>query len=798
MQGNEAFLHGALAHGGAISWFAARLTLDRDARCLFITYGGDAKEGSGADLASPKTLVMDLRALESCSVDGSATLSLQDAKGAGAEPAMEEPTVLRLGFKRQLLPLFGLTAATETLLAHSRATALRWRAALLHAGLGQNAFAGFTARARGRGEVEHSAEEEAAEGVGQQQRLRWARGVLGHDSDSAHSAAWAEDGAAAAGGAAAEALLVHYTGEAAHDGSEERGGGGVTTATTPLLDKPAFAALYVDAALALGAAGDDSVLAGVEVRAEGGAVVGGGAVAAFAAAATAVFSGGGSSSSSSSGGGGSGGGPLGALRFVAGLEARWAECTALRADAAAPYTHAHAPTSVSAAAAAAALRQPAASGTGRPRIFAGTWNVAGEGPHPCVDYRAWVAQGGQHDMAVCGLQEVVPLSATHVVLSDELARARVRAWAAALLAALDAADADAERSAVSGGFEGGAAHGRGARRRRGSWVLVAADYLVGVALLVFARRSVKGDVRQVRCGRLATGFGGLLGNKGAVGCSLQLLHGKAVEQAGDGEQQQQQQQEQQHVEEEEEEEKKKRTAVVTTVAFVCAHLSAHEGAKNATKRHRDFCDIVQPRSRLIFDRPCDADGFATAASPAQTTAASVEGKKLLEHDAVLFLGDLNHRLRQEEGSGGLTAREALAAAAALKEPAARATALTAVLRRSDELTTLLEAASTSPGGSSGGISDDGVYDAWREAVVPPFPPTYKFARMKGAPLLPPRALTDAGGQDVYDQKRCAAWTDRILFFGAIAPLPHAYTSVPSMRLSDHRPVSCVFELSPQT
>ena len=67
------------------------------------------------------------------------------------------------------------------------------------------------------------------------------------------------------------------------------------------------------------------------------------------------------------------------------------------------------------------LQTPAAEYTTHQgvRILAGSYNVNGRAPPQGVDLREWLAVGGEHgqpDLVAVGFQELVPLSASNVVM----------------------------------------------------------------------------------------------------------------------------------------------------------------------------------------------------------------------------------------------------------------------------------------------------------------------------------------------------------------------------------------------
>ena len=169
-----------------------------------------------------------------------------------------------------------------------------------------------------------------------------------------------------------------------------------------------------------------------------------------------------------------------------------------------------------------------------------------------------------------------------------------------------------------------------------------------------------------------------------------------------------------------------------TLGFVSAHLPAHQ---NKVKARNHAYDAI--RSGLLL-------GLETA-------------------DVEIWLGDLNYRidLPYDEVVNELIPNKRWAA-----------------LREEEQLSAQIKSGSAFKGFSEGELD---------------FAPTYKFNDIVFA-----AGQSEGGVADVYDtskKKRVPAWTDRVLFRD---PDYHAqlksYTSVPSVRVSDHRPVAASFVL----
>ena len=282
------------------------------------------------------------------------------------------------------------------------------------------------------------------------------------------------------------------------------------------------------------------------------------------------------------------------------------------------------------------------------QLFVGTWNVNGKKPDPDKVVPAalgtWLCGGAPGvaapELVVVGFQEMVDLTAVNVA-SGAKSGERSAAWQAALAAAL------------RGAYPGTA------------YQLVAAKHLVGILQLVYVRGDCAAHVRGVQSLSSATGIGGVLGNKGAVATRLRYHD--------------------------------------CSLCFVCAHLAAHR--ENVAGRNADyntvlgktmFRDRVEAKELLgrgggaaaaavrrasQMSEGAVAEAVAKAAAGAGGTGAGAGGGGgggagggggpddgedvlqggglrpvtlhaaedfgILDHDFVLWLGDLNYRLTMD-------------------------------------------------------------------------------------------------------------------------------------------------------
>ncbi|CAI5537669.1 unnamed protein product, partial [Closterium sp. Naga37s-1] len=149
--------------------------------------------------------------------------------------------------------------------------------------------------------------------------------------------------------------------------------------------------------------------------------------------------------------------------------------------------------------------------------------------------------------------------------------------------------------AATGGEEGG----RGAEMEEEweggeveeAYVKVAGRQMVGVYLMVWARKGLRRHIHSVKASTVGCGLMGILGNKGSVAISMSVHE--------------------------------------TSFTFICAHLNAGEERADAARRTFDFLEILR---RTAFPREL----------PDPWTARLAE--TITEHDRVFFFGDLNYRL----------------------------------------------------------------------------------------------------------------------------------------------------------
>ena len=200
------------------------------------------------------------------------------------------------------------------------------------------------------------------------------------------------------------------------------------------------------------------------------------------------------------------------------------------------------------------------------KIFVGTWNVNGKVPKRI---KAWLREDNPSDIYALCFQEMVDLNTVNVVSESE-SSSRTQAWA--------------ERVPKSLKKMYGKEFG-----------LVASKFMVGTSLLVFAESSLLKDIKSVIRTSVATGIGGIVGNKGAVGIRLRFLD--------------------------------------STLCFLSSHFAAHRD--NVEARNADFKTISE--KMLFTDSVRDQKGVVLYSRRFH----------IGDHGAVFWAGDFNYRIDSE-------------------------------------------------------------------------------------------------------------------------------------------------------
>nr|XP_023921244.1 type I inositol polyphosphate 5-phosphatase 4-like [Quercus suber]XP_023921245.1 type I inositol polyphosphate 5-phosphatase 4-like [Quercus suber] len=426
------------------------------------------------------------------------------------------------------------------------------------------------------------------------------------------------------------------------------------------------------------------------------------------------------------------------------------------------------------------------------RLFVATWNVAGKSPPSCLSLEDWLHTSPPADIYVLGFQEIVPLNAGNVLGTEDNGPARK--WLALIRKTLNSLpgtsggchtpspipdpivelDADFEGStrqkassffhrrsfqslsrsmrldndmampqprldrrfsvcdrvflghrpsdcdlnfrygssddengpgdspvamhyspvSYSGSFS---MEERDRQPGHSRYCLVASKQMVGIFLTVWVKSDLRDDVRNMKVSCVGRGLMGYLGNKGSISISMSVHQ--------------------------------------TSFCFVCSHLTSGQKEGDELRRNSDVMEILR---KTRFPR---VHGMGDSGSP----------QTILEHDRIIWLGDLNYRI-------ALSYRSAKALVEMRNWRA---------LLENDQLRIEQRRGR--------------VFEGWNEGRIY-FPPTYKYSNNSDR----------YAGDDRHpkEKRRTPAWCDRILWYGRGF---HQLSYVRGeSKFSDHRPVYSVF------
>ncbi|XP_006660603.1 type IV inositol polyphosphate 5-phosphatase 9-like [Oryza brachyantha] len=325
----------------------------------------------------------------------------------------------------------------------------------------------------------------------------------------------------------------------------------------------------------------------------------------------------------------------------------------------------------------------------RYRVFTSTWNVGGMTPSSDLDLEDWLdSRANSYDIYVLGFQEIVPLNARNV-LGPRNSCISTK-WNSLIGEALHKRRGAAEMHPE---ITNSSAMERSAQEDHFRCIM--SKQMVGIFMSVWVRSNLRPYIHHLNVSCVGSGIMGYLGNKGSVSIRF-VLH-------------------------------------ETSFCFVCCHLASGGKQGDVLLRNFDAADILI-RTRF--------PGGATQELP----------KKILDHDQVVLLGDLNYRISLEEAETRLLVEDKN----------------WSILLENDQL--LLE------------FSTGQHFDGWQEGLIT-FSPTYKYHPNSDQYYW---CFDGALGK----KKRAPAWCDRILWRGK--GLKQIQYDTCNYRLSDHRPVRAVF------
>lgn len=227
--------------------------------------------------------------------------------------------------------------------------------------------------------------------------------------------------------------------------------------------------------------------------------------------------------------------------------------------------------------------------------------------------------------------------------------------------------------------------------------LITSKQMVGIFLSVWVRNELVQHISHLRVSCVGRGIMGCLGNKGCISVSLSLHR--------------------------------------TTFCFVCCHLASGEKEGDELRRNSDVLEILKSTQ---FPKIC------------KNPSGRIP-EKILDHDRIIWLGDLNYRVSLSYEEARILLEDNYWDA----------------LLEKDQLNVEREAGRVFPG--------------WKEGKIL-FAPTYKYSQNSDS----------YAGETVKSKKkrRTPAWCDRILWHGkGVEQLSYVRGE---SRFSDHRPVCAVF------
>ncbi|PSR90976.1 Type IV inositol polyphosphate 5-phosphatase [Actinidia chinensis var. chinensis] len=334
------------------------------------------------------------------------------------------------------------------------------------------------------------------------------------------------------------------------------------------------------------------------------------------------------------------------------------------------------------------------------KVFVSTWNVGGVAPSENLNLEGLLDTcNNPCDIYVLGFQEVVPLRASNV-LGSENSRITMK-WNSLIRKALNKKTDELEIN-EEGRLEAKQKQfpTKGGKPMESSVTVpefrcIISKQMVGLFISVWVRSDLQPYVRSPNVSCVGCGIMSCLGNKGSVSVRFRLHE--------------------------------------TSFCFVCSHLAS--GGREGDERYRNS-NAAEILSRTSFPRGPSLD----------------LPRKILDHDRIILLGDLNYRI-------------------SLPEPATRLLVdrgdWNALLRNDQLRIELMEGQ---------------VFEGWQEGTIK-FAPTYKYYPNSNKYY---GAVKGKRGE----KKRAPAWCDRIIWFGE-GLKQDLYTRGES-RLSDHRPVKTIF------
>ncbi|KAJ6976954.1 type IV inositol polyphosphate 5-phosphatase 9-like isoform X1 [Populus alba x Populus x berolinensis] len=338
------------------------------------------------------------------------------------------------------------------------------------------------------------------------------------------------------------------------------------------------------------------------------------------------------------------------------------------------------------------------------KIFVGSWNVGGIAPPDDLNMEDWLCtQTEPADIYVLGFQEVVPLNAGNVVPGFENSKMCTK-WNSLIREALNNSTSKPVHEDKVGEFQkvlpvkknrSSNSLGKSSNMFPRCFDGIISKQMVGIFITIWVRGDLLPYIQHPSVSCVGCGIMGCLGNKGSVSVRF-FLH-------------------------------------ETSLCFVCSHLAS--GGKEGDEKNRN-ADATEILSRTRFSR-----------GPLRNLP-----RKILDHDQVVWLGDLNYRIYLPDTKTRYLVQK--------KE--------WNILLKKDQL--------------KAELMEGHVFQGWNEGKIE-FAPTYKYYKNS-------QVYYGCDQKRKGEKKRAPAWCDRIIWSGK--GLKQKQYSRGESRLSDHRPVRAIF------
>ncbi|KAJ4891830.1 DNAse I-like superfamily protein [Raphanus sativus] len=345
------------------------------------------------------------------------------------------------------------------------------------------------------------------------------------------------------------------------------------------------------------------------------------------------------------------------------------------------------------------------------KMFVGTWNVGGKSPHDGLDLKDWFQSPADADIYVLGFQEIVPLNAGNVLGAEDNGPAAK--WLSLIREALNNNNNLSQNDLeLSKNHRTSFELTKSSQQPRLSfsnlpddnplacnstppqgYSLAASKQMVGIFLCVWVRDDLRKRITNLKVSCVGRGIMGYLGNKGSISISMSVHE--------------------------------------TSLCFVCTHLTSGEKEGDEVRRNLDFTEILK---RTRFSR----------------SSKDSRPETIMDHDKVIWLGDLNYRLRASSD-----VHEQLS---------------------NNDWEALLEKDQLKIEQRAGRV-----FQGWEEGRIY-FAPTYKYL------INSDRYVAQT--EKSKEKRRTPAWCDRILWKGD--GMKQIWYTRGESRFSDHRPVQSIF------